>query len=77
MKFTKTDMPDGGVAFTLELTPEDMKKQYSYITQMIIRHAFEKGSTASMLLALEAMASEIEEENNDLKEELRRLKHED
>ena len=64
MKFTKADLPDGNITFTLELTPEDVTRKYSYVTQMILRHGLENKKTSSMLLGLEAMTREIEEVEN-------------
>lgn len=61
MKFTKTDMPNGDVAFTLTLTPEDIKRKYSYVTQMLLRNGLLEKKASWMLLGLEAMAREIEE----------------
>ncbi len=61
MKFTKTDLPDGNILFTLELTPEDVKSKFSHVTQMILRNGLEDKRASAMLLGLEAMVREIEE----------------
>ena len=61
MKFIKTDMPDGNIIFSLELTPDDVKRKYSHVTQMILRHGLTEKTASAMLLGLEAMAREIEE----------------
>lgn len=62
MKFTTTALPNGDIAFTLVLTPEDMKREYSYVTQMMVRHGHETERVSGKLLGLEAMVDEIEDE---------------
>lgn len=64
MNFKKTDLPDGSVAFTLTLSQEDIKKQYSQVTQMLLRNGLMENKASWMLLGLEAMAREIEEAEN-------------
>lgn len=66
MEFTKTDLPNGNVAFTLELTQEEIKRSYSQVTQMLLRNGLIERKASHMLLGLEAMAHEIEEAENDL-----------
>ena len=66
MEFIKTDLPNGNVAFTLELTQEEIKRQYSQVTQMLLRNGLIEKKASYMLLGLEAMAREIEETENDL-----------
>ena len=62
MTFIKTDLSNGDIAFTLTLTSEDVKRKYSYVTQMLLRNGLIEGTASWMLLGLEAMAREIEEE---------------
>ena len=62
MTFIKTDLSNGDIAFTLTLTSEDVKRKYSYVTQMLLRNGLIEGTASWMPLGLEAMAREIQEE---------------
>lgn len=64
MKFSKSDLPNGDIAFTLVLTQEEVTRKYSYVTQMLLRNGLTDKTASGMLLGLEAMAREIEEVKN-------------